>query len=147
MRRWPWSCKLTLLLATDTPVEASQSKHFTKCPKEFRDYCIEGQCRFLVSEQQPACVCNSGYTGSRCELVDMFYLIGARDQFIIIGLIVTMVVLIILTVIICICVHRFHRKHKERRKRGEEVEALSAKPLEGKELRGENEDTTMTTLA
>uniref|UniRef100_UPI00398EE676 probetacellulin-like n=1 Tax=Pristiophorus japonicus TaxID=55135 RepID=UPI00398EE676 len=132
---------------TDTLVEGPQSKHFTKCPKQFRHYCVEGQCRFLLTEQRPSCVCKSGYTGSRCEFVDMFYLIGKQDHYVIVGLVLTMVVLVILIIIICICVHRFRRKHKERRRRGEEVETLSSKPLAGKDSRGENEDTTMTTLA
>ncbi|XP_041051562.1 probetacellulin-like isoform X2 [Carcharodon carcharias] len=88
---------------TESP-ESPQSGHFTKCPKRFRSYCIEGECRFIQSEQQPSCVCKFGYIGSRCELVDMFYLTGKQDQVIIIGLVLTMVVLIIVIIIICICV-------------------------------------------
>ncbi|XP_078424527.1 probetacellulin [Cetorhinus maximus] len=132
---------------TDTLTESPQSGHFTKCPKRFQSYCIEGECRFIQSEQLPSCVCKYGYIGSRCELVDMFYLTGKQDQVIIIGLVLTMVVLVIVIIIICICVHRFRRKHKARRKSGKEVEALSSKPLEGKDLRGEDDDTAMTTLA
>ncbi|XP_038648774.1 probetacellulin-like isoform X2 [Scyliorhinus canicula] len=161
-----WSCTLTVLLATglawfnpitadvnstlameagkylcaqgarinctDTLTEPPQLGHFSKCPEMFRDYCIEGECRFIQSEQQPSCVCKFGFVGSRCQLVDMFYLTGKQDKFIIVGLILTI---------------RFCRKHKARRKQGEEVEALSSKPLGGKDLRGEDEDTPMTTLA
>ncbi|XP_067902905.1 probetacellulin-like isoform X2 [Heterodontus francisci] len=132
---------------TDNLTEISQPNHFTECPERFRDYCVGGQCRILQSENQPSCVCKFGYTGSRCELVDMFFLIGKRDQYIIISLVLTMVMLVIVIIIICICVHHFRSKHKARRKQGEEVEALSSKPLEGKVLRGEDEDTAMTTLA
>ncbi|XP_038648773.1 probetacellulin-like isoform X1 [Scyliorhinus canicula] len=132
---------------TDTLTEPPQLGHFSKCPEMFRDYCIEGECRFIQSEQQPSCVCKFGFVGSRCQLVDMFYLTGKQDKFIIVGLILTMLVLIALIIIICICAHRFCRKHKARRKQGEEVEALSSKPLGGKDLRGEDEDTPMTTLA
>ncbi|XP_078060805.1 probetacellulin-like [Mustelus asterias] len=132
---------------SDYLTESPQTGHFTKCPKRLRDYCVEGECRFIQSEQQPSCVCKFGYVGSRCELVDMFYQTGKQDRFIIIGLILSMLVLIILIIITCICVHRFRRRHKARRKRGEEIETLSSKPLEGNDLRGGHEDMPMTTLA
>ncbi|XP_051898609.1 probetacellulin-like isoform X2 [Pristis pectinata] len=132
---------------TDPLTEAPLLKHFSKCPKRFEGYCIQGQCRFLVSEQQPSCICKSGYTGSRCEMVDMLYLIGDHDQFIIMGLVLAMVVLVTLIIIICICVHRFRRKYKGRRKWQLCVKAVSTQPVEERNIRGENEDTAMTTLA
>lgn len=47
--------------------------------------------------------CERGYTGARCEKVDLFYLRGDQGQIVIISLIVGIVTLIILIVGICLC--------------------------------------------
>ncbi|NXU06379.1 BTC protein, partial [Buphagus erythrorhynchus] len=80
-----------------------RQSHFSRCPEEYQHYCVKGKCRFLVAEQAPACVCERGYTGARCERVDLFYLRGDQGQIVIISLIVGIVTLIILIVGICLC--------------------------------------------
>lgn len=30
--------------------------HFSRCPEEYKHYCVKGRCRFLVAENAPACV-------------------------------------------------------------------------------------------
>lgn len=30
--------------------------HFSRCPEEYRHYCVKGRCRFLVAEAAPACM-------------------------------------------------------------------------------------------
>ncbi|CAI5789727.1 Betacellulin [Podarcis lilfordi] len=30
--------------------------HFSKCPEEYKHYCIKGRCRYVAAEQIPACV-------------------------------------------------------------------------------------------
>ncbi|XP_015131805.2 probetacellulin isoform X2 [Gallus gallus] len=30
--------------------------HFSRCPEEYRHYCVKGRCRFLVAEAAPACI-------------------------------------------------------------------------------------------
>ncbi|KAM5272239.1 probetacellulin isoform 2-T2 [Ctenodactylus gundi] len=30
--------------------------HFSRCPKQYKHYCIKGRCRFVVAEQTPSCV-------------------------------------------------------------------------------------------
>ena len=30
--------------------------HFSRCPEEYKHYCVKGRCRFLVAEKAPACV-------------------------------------------------------------------------------------------
>ncbi|XP_060707591.1 probetacellulin-like isoform X3 [Hemiscyllium ocellatum] len=137
----------TLLLTTASLTEIPQTGHFTKCPKELMSYCLEGECRFMQSENKPSCVCKFGYVGSRCEFLDVFYRTGKRDQFIVVGLVLAILLLMIAIIVICFCVHRFCRKHKAHKKRREEAEILSSKPLDGKDSRGEGEDTAMTTLA
>lgn len=47
--------------------------------------------------------CEKGYTGARCERVDLFYLRGDQGQIVIISLIAAIVTLIILVVGICLC--------------------------------------------
>lgn len=47
--------------------------------------------------------CERGYTGARCERVDIFYLRGDRGQIVIISLIAAIVTLIILVICACLC--------------------------------------------
>ena len=47
--------------------------------------------------------CERGYTGARCERVDIFYLRGDRGQIVIISLIAAIVTLIVLVVCACLC--------------------------------------------
>lgn len=47
--------------------------------------------------------CEQGYTGARCERVDIFYLRGDQGQIVIISLIAAIVTLIILVVCACLC--------------------------------------------
>ncbi|MGH0151123.1 UNVERIFIED_CONTAM: hypothetical protein FKN15_019682 [Acipenser sinensis] len=41
---------------------AKRRGHFSKCPKEYKHYCIKGKCRYVVDEQQPACICEKEVT-------------------------------------------------------------------------------------
>ncbi|KAM7243303.1 hypothetical protein CapIbe_005797 [Capra ibex] len=94
--------------AENCPVSTTQPKrrgHFSRCPKQYKHYCIKGRCRFVVAEQTPSCVCDEGYAGARCERVDLFYLRGDRGQILVICLIAVMVIFIILVVSICTCCH------------------------------------------
>ncbi|NWV37847.1 BTC protein, partial [Grantiella picta] len=102
-----------------------RQSHFSRCPEEYQHYCVKGRCRFVVAEQAPACVCERGYTGSRCERVDLFYLRGDQDQIIIISLI-AILVLIILAVGICLCSR--HCRRQRRKRKAEEMETLNRNP-------------------
>ncbi|XP_062901168.1 probetacellulin-like [Mobula hypostoma] len=132
---------------TDSLAETSRSGHFGKCPEWLQGYCIQGQCRFVLVVQEPSCLCYPGYVGSRCQLVDVLYLMEERDQFIIMGLVLAMVVLIILIIIICICVHCYRRKYNGRKKLEVCSGATNPQPVEERNVQGENEDTVVTTLA
>ncbi|XP_063281367.1 probetacellulin [Pelobates fuscus] len=104
---------------TENCTEISPSKwksHFSRCPKTYRHYCVKGKCRYVTSEKTPACICESGYTGSRCEYLDLFYLKGDRGQMVVIGLIAAMVTLIILVICICICSHHCRKVHRRKMK-------------------------------
>lgn len=92
--------------AENCPVTTTQPKrrgHFSRCPKQYKHYCIKGRCRFVLAEQTPSCVCDKGYAGARCERIDLFYLRGDRGQILVICLIAVMVIFIILVVSICTC--------------------------------------------
>ncbi|NXO00049.1 BTC protein, partial [Rhinopomastus cyanomelas] len=97
--------------------------HFSRCPEEYKHYCVKGRCRFLMAEKTPACVCERGYTGPRCERVDIFYLRGDQGQIVIISLIATIVTLIILIICACICAH--HCRKQRRKRKAEEMETLN----------------------
>ncbi|XP_012999140.1 probetacellulin isoform X2 [Cavia porcellus] len=86
-----------------TTTQPKRKGHFSRCPKQYKHYCIKGRCRFVVAEQTPSCVCDEGYTGARCERVDLFYLRGGRGQILVICLIAVMVFFIILVISVCTC--------------------------------------------
>ncbi|XP_049743052.1 probetacellulin isoform X2 [Elephas maximus indicus] len=86
-----------------TTTQSKRKGHFSRCPKQYKHYCIKGRCRFVVAEQTPSCVCEEGYTGARCERVDLFYLRGDRGQILVICLIAVMVIFIILVIGVCTC--------------------------------------------
>lgn len=108
--------------------------HFSKCPEEYKHYCIHGKCRFVAAQNAPSCRCPNGYTGSRCEYIQFDWRIGDRRQIIIACVIAGLVLLIILLVFICICTT--HRpKFCRKKKRGpndtaEENEKLHTVPSE-----------------
>ncbi|NXP50755.1 BTC protein, partial [Heliornis fulica] len=97
--------------------------HFSRCPEEYKHYCVKGRCRFLVAEKTPACMCERGYTGARCERVDIFYLRGDQSQIVVISLIAVIVTLIIFIVCACFCSHRC--REQRRKRKAEEMEALN----------------------
>ncbi|NXW84177.1 BTC protein, partial [Alopecoenas beccarii] len=113
--------------------------HFSRCPEEYKHYCVKGRCRFLVAEKAPACVCEQGYTGARCERVDIFYLRGDQGQIVIISLIAAIVTLIILIVCACLCTH--HCRKQRRKRKAEEMETLN------KNLPSKSEDVLETDIA
>ncbi|XP_009468822.1 PREDICTED: probetacellulin, partial [Nipponia nippon] len=124
---------------TGNVTQLRRQGHFSRCPEEYKHYCIKGRCRFLVAEKAPACVCERGYTGSRCEKVDIFYLRGDRGQIVIISLIAAIVTLIILIVCACLCSH--HCLMQRRKRKAEEMETLN------KNLPSKSEDVLETGIA
>ncbi|NXE11913.1 BTC protein, partial [Lophotis ruficrista] len=97
--------------------------HFSRCPEEYKHYCVKGRCRFLVAEKAPACVCERGYTGARCERLDIFYLRGDQGQIVIISSIAALVTLIVLLVCACLCARRCRKQRRKRK--AEEMETLN----------------------
>ncbi|XP_069486752.1 probetacellulin isoform X2 [Ambystoma mexicanum] len=90
---------------TDGLESAKRRSHFSRCPKEYKHYCVKGKCRYVVEMKKPSCVCEGGYIGSRCELLDLYYLRGDRGQLVVIGLVASMVATIILVICTCVCSH------------------------------------------
>ncbi|XP_066566937.1 probetacellulin [Amia ocellicauda] len=122
------------------------SGHFSKCPKEYTHYCINGMCRYVKEEQQPACICEHGYTGSRCEMRVFFY-IGERKQIIIICVITALVFVLLLIIFICICVHRrklCHKRRKRKEDKSGEIEKLNTIPTEEKDSLAVNVESSET---
>ena len=39
-----------------TTTQPKRRGHFSRCPKQYKHYCIKGRCRFVVAEQTPSCV-------------------------------------------------------------------------------------------
>ncbi|CAN2388891.1 Betacellulin [Pristimantis euphronides] len=106
---------------------AKSRSHFSRCPKSYRHYCVKGKCRFIAVLKEAACICDQGYTGSRCERLDLFYLKEDRGQLVVISLITVMVALIIFIISICIFSHHCRKAHKRKMKE-KEMESLNNDP-------------------
>ncbi|XP_069091583.1 probetacellulin isoform X2 [Pleurodeles waltl] len=105
-------------------LEPEKGSHFSRCAKEYEHYCVKGKCRYVVEMKKPSCVCQHGYIGSRCELLDLYYLRGDRGQLVVIGLIAGLVAIVILIICTCACSHHCRRRRKEKKKE-EHVETLN----------------------
>ncbi|KAG7271535.1 hypothetical protein CRUP_003998 [Coryphaenoides rupestris] len=80
--------------------------HFTKCPAELQHYCIHGSCRYIQEQSAPSCRCDNGFTGSRCEYLDLDlgWQIGERKRIIIVCVAVALLlVALLLVIVICLC--------------------------------------------
>lgn len=48
-----------LILVSPSPGTTPRQKsktHFSRCPKQYKHYCIHGRCRFVMDEQTPSCM-------------------------------------------------------------------------------------------
>ncbi|XP_029455792.1 probetacellulin isoform X1 [Rhinatrema bivittatum] len=124
---------------TDLLEPVKRRGHFSQCPKQYKHYCINGKCRYVVSVKTPSCVCEAGYTGARCERLDLFYLRSDRVQIVVISLIAAMVALVAIIICTCVCYHHCRKRRKPRKE--EETEALEREPT------GKTEETLETHLA
>ncbi|XP_072228423.1 probetacellulin isoform X1 [Leuresthes tenuis] len=105
---------------TDTTDTGQWTGHFSKCPKELTHYCIHGECRYVKEQKAPACRCQSGYIGSRCEYVDLGWQIQKKQQILIGCIVAGLVLFMVVIVFICICPHRRCRSYWRRGRQREE---------------------------
>ncbi|XP_068277668.1 protransforming growth factor alpha isoform X1 [Nyctibius grandis] len=92
--------------APGPPVAAAVRSHFNDCPDSHSQFCFHGTCRFLVQEDKPACVCHSGYVGTRCEHADLLAVVAANQKKqTITALVVVSVVASALLVGVCMLIH------------------------------------------
>ncbi|KAG8430540.1 hypothetical protein GDO86_020419 [Hymenochirus boettgeri] len=117
-------CLLYAENCTELVTPTKWKSHFSRCPRKYKHYCIKGKCRFVTAENVPACICDTGYTGSRCEYFDLFYLKSDRRHYVVIGIIAALVSLIFVILIICICTHQCSKAGKKK-KNGTEKETLN----------------------
>ncbi|XP_028318327.1 probetacellulin isoform X2 [Gouania willdenowi] len=89
-------------IATGNAETEQWNGHFSKCPKELRDYCVHGECRYIQDQETPSCRCLHGYTGSRCEYVVLDWRKAEKQQIIISCVIAVLIFLILLIVFIFI---------------------------------------------
>ncbi|XP_032085848.1 protransforming growth factor alpha [Thamnophis elegans] len=97
------------------PVAAAVRSHFNNCPDAHSSFCFHGTCRFLVQEEEPTCVCHSGYIGARCEHADLLAVVSAtQKKQTITALVVVSIVASIVLVVVCVLIHCCRiRKHCE----------------------------------
>ncbi|NWR65426.1 TGFA factor, partial [Bucorvus abyssinicus] len=87
------------------PVAAAVRSHFNDCPDSHSQFCFHGTCRFLVQEDKPACVCHSGYVGTRCEHADLLAVVAANQKKqTITALVVVSVVASVLLIGVCVLI-------------------------------------------
>uniref|UniRef100_A0A3P9LQS7 Betacellulin, epidermal growth factor family member n=1 Tax=Oryzias latipes TaxID=8090 RepID=A0A3P9LQS7_ORYLA len=94
--------------------------HFSRCPEELTFYCVHGDCRYVEEQKTPSCRCQRGYTGSRCEYVDLGLHKGERRHLIIGCIVALLALLVVLILGICICSNRRFKLWWRRRRRTEE---------------------------
>ncbi|XP_056427417.1 protransforming growth factor alpha isoform X2 [Hyla sarda] len=68
------------ITVTDPPVAAAVRSHFLDCPDAHMNFCFHGTCRYLVQEEEPACVCLPGFAGKRCEHADLLAVVAASQK-------------------------------------------------------------------
>ncbi|XP_015687010.1 probetacellulin [Protobothrops mucrosquamatus] len=100
---------------TDGTTDLRLNGHFSECPEEYKHFCVKGRCRYVDAVQTPSCICERGYTGERCERLDLFHLRGDQGQIVVVSLIAVMVMLIILIACICTCTHYCRKKRRKRK--------------------------------
>ncbi|KAM4052163.1 proepiregulin [Anomaloglossus baeobatrachus] len=62
------NCTTTLMPTTDSSKKAMR---IVECAEEIRKYCVNGQCLYLLDEDEHYCRCESGYRGLRCANSDI----------------------------------------------------------------------------
>ncbi|XP_064353798.1 protransforming growth factor alpha [Dromaius novaehollandiae] len=88
------------------PVAAAVRSHFNDCPDSHSQFCFHGTCRFLVQEDKPACICHSGYVGTRCEHADLLAVVAANQKKqTITALAVVSVVASAVLIAVCVLIH------------------------------------------
>ncbi|XP_069622646.1 protransforming growth factor alpha [Ranitomeya imitator] len=68
------------ITVSDPPVAAAVRSHFLDCPDAHINFCFHGTCRYLVQEEEPACVCLPGFAGKRCEHADLLAVVAASQK-------------------------------------------------------------------
>ncbi|KAH0623040.1 hypothetical protein JD844_030938 [Phrynosoma platyrhinos] len=87
------------------PVAAAVWSHFSACPDSHSQFCFHGTCRFLLHEEKPACICQSGYIGSRCERVDLLAVVAANQKKqTITALVVVSVIACVVLIMVCVLI-------------------------------------------
>uniref|UniRef100_A0A670ZLZ7 Transforming growth factor alpha n=1 Tax=Pseudonaja textilis TaxID=8673 RepID=A0A670ZLZ7_PSETE len=88
------------------PMAAAVRSHFNNCPDAHSTFCFHGTCRFLVQEEEPTCVCHSGYMGARCELADLLAVVAdTQKKQTITALVVVSIVASIVVTMVCVLIH------------------------------------------
>nr|XP_060643328.1 protransforming growth factor alpha [Anolis sagrei ordinatus] len=96
----------TTSTSNGAPVAAAVRSHFDTCPDAHSQFCVYGTCRFLVQEEKPACICQSGYVGTRCEHVDLLAVVAANHtKQTITALAVVSVVACAMLIMVCVLIH------------------------------------------
>ncbi|KAI7796230.1 probetacellulin [Triplophysa rosa] len=107
---------------TDSQDDHQWSGHFSECPKEFRHFCINGDCRFVKEQNTPSCRCEYGYIGTRCEYHDISQHVGEREKIVIACVVAVLVFLILFIIFICICSHKRYNPCRKKRRKNESVD-------------------------
>ncbi|XP_076836465.1 probetacellulin [Brachyhypopomus gauderio] len=121
-----------------------ESGHFSKCPQEYEHFCIHGSCHFVLELNVPACRCDSGYIGSRCEYLHLGWLKIEREHIVIAGVVAGLVFLLLVIVFIFICVHSRMKpcgKKRKNEKRRDDESLHTLNPNESSTVLADTSDT------
>ncbi|XP_047202725.1 protransforming growth factor alpha [Girardinichthys multiradiatus] len=99
-------------------VAAAVRSHFDDCPDSHRHFCFHGTCRFLILEETPACVCNPGFVGMRCEHADLLAVVATNHRKQAVATVLVLCVIgCVLIMVLCSFLHCWWREDCRRRSR------------------------------
>ncbi|XP_076870573.1 protransforming growth factor alpha isoform X2 [Brachyhypopomus gauderio] len=108
-------------------VAAAVHSHFAECPDTHNDFCFHGTCRFLIVEETPACVCQQGFIGMRCEHADLLAVVATNHtQQTVATMLVLCVMATVVLMLFCTLLNCWWRRSGCRR--GHNLSILSQKP-------------------
>ncbi|XP_062854202.1 protransforming growth factor alpha [Trichomycterus rosablanca] len=97
-------------------IAAAVHSHFSDCPDSHSHFCFHGTCRFLILEKMPACVCQPGFIGMRCEHADLLAVVATNHKQ---DAVTTMLMLCILgsvlVILVCTIINCWWRRGRCRR--------------------------------
>ncbi|XP_062982611.1 proepiregulin [Elgaria multicarinata webbii] len=106
------SCTTALVRTENTPRAAHVL--FKSCKADMRNYCMNGECRYILDLNKHSCKCHMGYFGSRCELsnLEVIQLPLSKEY-----LALTILMVLIFFMAISVAIYFYYRWYENKRRK------------------------------